>query len=222
MGNFKAGFSIETSFNDPEYGFLTVVVTGEADVTCEERSGNDEDIAFVKTAISMPIMASLTEMAADKISYKDLMSQTARINANIAKELGSSSITVNSVLYSSIEPSDRSKEVIKNKDKIKALGAMTPEEIAQKAAEAQAAAQRYLDSLTPEQRRQIEERTKQLAEEEGAKLQRTIDQANAIAAGQPVASAVASSAPAAGPKFCTNCGAPSKGGKFCTNCGQPY
>ena len=90
----------------------------------------------------------------------------------------------------------------------------SPEEMQKLIEKAQQEVQAALAKMTPEERAQAESRAQKLMEEDRASMQRLMDEAAKVAAGDiPKAKAA--------PKFCTNCGAPVSGGKFCTSCGSP-
>ena len=91
---------------------------------------------------------------------------------------------------------------------------LSQEELEKLLEKAKKDAQAILDKMTPEEREQAEINAKKLIEEDKASMQKLIDEAAAVAAGNfPNAKEK--------PKFCSNCGAPVNGGKFCTYCGSP-
>ncbi|MBP5260950.1 MAG: hypothetical protein J6Z43_02340 [Clostridiales bacterium] len=226
MGDFNVRFGIEAGYNDPEYKFIQLKVIGSADVSAEGRDGQPGDIEYVKDMISMSVMGQLTQLASENISYKALMPQTVRIRQTIADELKTNGVTLNTLSIMSINPTDKSRALIEQRDKMNELKAMSPEELAKKAEEARKQAEEYWKNLTPEQQQQAKENAEKEFQQFAAKNEAILASAKAASAGNyDMAKAMAAAAaPAAGaaPKFCPNCGTPSKGGKFCTNCGKPY
>ena len=88
----------------------------------------------------------------------------------------------------------------------------TPEELQAILEKAQKELQEKLDSMTPEEREQAQLRAQQAIEDDAASMQKLIDDAAKVAAGD-----IPAQKPA--PKFCPNCGAPAGEGKFCSFCG---
>ena len=86
----------------------------------------------------------------------------------------------------------------------------TPEELQAILEKAQKELQEKLDSMTPEEREQAQLRAQQAIEDDAASMQKLIDEAAKVAAGD---------IPTQKPKFCPNCGAPAGEGKFCAFCG---
>ena len=86
----------------------------------------------------------------------------------------------------------------------------TPEELQAILEKAQKELQEKLDSMTPEEREQAQLRAQQAIEDDAASMQKLIDDAAKVAAGD---------IPTRKPKFCPNCGAPAGEGKFCSFCG---
>ena len=79
---------------------------------------------------------------------------------------------------------------------------------------AKADLQAALDKMMPEERRQAELNAQKAIEEDNARMQSLIDDANRVAAQTSAQNAQA-------PKFCPSCGAPASGGNFCQYCGNP-
>ena len=220
MGSFKAAFTTDVIYNDPDYMTIDLIVESEADVSSDERSGSQEDIDYVKSFASPVIMEQFSALSQQKCSYKDLMSKNDLFAGAVAAVFEGRGIVVDSFTIKSVAPTERSQTSITNMDKIKAMGKMSPEELAKAAEEAQKAAERYINSLTPEQRRQAEENAKRMLEEETRKHEEMMAEIAKIRGASATATAATAAAASAAPEFCTNCGAPSKGGKFCCNCGS--
>ena len=88
----------------------------------------------------------------------------------------------------------------------------TPEELQALLEKAQKELQEKLDSMTPEEREQAQLRAQQAIEDDAASMQKLMDDAAKVAAGDiPAQKPV--------PKFCPNCGAPAGDGNFCQFCG---
>jgi len=217
MGDFKVRFGIDTYYDDPDYAFITLKIAGESDVSCEDRAGSDSDIEYARSLITYAVNQEITQISADKCPYKSLVSYSSRLRDAAAAELGSKGITLKSFSIMNIVPDEKSRTLIANKDKIKAMAAMSPEELAKKAEEARIAAQKYMDSLSPEERQRAEENARKEMEKRNAEMQAMIDQAKSISAG----AAVGASLGAPANRFCTSCGTPAGGGRFCSNCGAP-
>ena len=86
----------------------------------------------------------------------------------------------------------------------------TPEELQALLEKAQKELQEKLDSMTPEEREQAQIKAQQAIEDDAASMQKLMDDAAKVAAGD---------IPAPKPKFCPNCGAPAGEGQFCSFCG---
>lgn len=86
----------------------------------------------------------------------------------------------------------------------------TPEELQALLEKAQKELQEKLDSMTPEEREQAQIKAQQAIEDDAASMQKLIDDAAKVAAGN---------IPTQKPKFCPNCGAPAGDGNFCQFCG---
>ena len=87
----------------------------------------------------------------------------------------------------------------------------TPEELQKLLEKAQADLQAQLDKMTPEERALAQMNADKLIAEDQAAMQKMLDEAAAVAAGNPLTKT---------PKYCPNCGAPVTGGKFCAYCGS--
>lgn len=90
----------------------------------------------------------------------------------------------------------------------------TPEELEQMLEKAKRDAQAALDRMTPEERAQAEAKAQKLIEEDRAAMQKLIDDAAKVAAGDLPGKKEK-------PKFCPACGAEAGDGRFCEYCGSP-
>ncbi len=86
----------------------------------------------------------------------------------------------------------------------------TPEELQAILEKAQKELQEKLDSMTPEEREQAQIKAQQAIEDDAASMQKLMDDAAKVAAGN---------IPTQKPNFCPNCGAPAGDGNFCQFCG---
>ncbi|MBO4680976.1 MAG: hypothetical protein J5623_03660 [Clostridiales bacterium] len=231
MGNFKVAFSQKVPFNDPEYRFVDIEVKGEAEVSCAEREGNENDVNYVQTMIQAAIQDQIFKLDDGKTSYKELPAKAGVLGNEAAAALGVNSITILSFAIASIAPDAKSQERITQLDKTKAFTAMSPAEQMKMMEEANKRAQEELSKLSADQRRQAEEQAKKIMEQQAADMKKIMEQVNQmkVAAGGTATAAAASEptapAPAQSPfgkrKFCSKCGAPIGNGKFCGQCGNP-
>ncbi|SCW64204.1 hypothetical protein SAMN02910456_02308 [Ruminococcaceae bacterium YRB3002] len=192
MGDFKVSFGVDINYNDPEYRFLQVTAAGEAAVSCAERAGTEDDITTVKMMIETALIETASQLSVDGVSYKDLTAQQPRFTEAVSSALSSKTITLSSFVLNTLALTPRSQEQINRINKMKEMAAMSPEELQKKMMEAQAAAQAYMDSLSPEERQRMEEKAKRDAEEAAAKMKATMEMAQRISAGESVDSVLAS------------------------------
>ena len=229
MGDFKVAFSNTMPFGDPEYRHIYIDVKGEAEVSCTDREGNQNDIDYVQNFITATLQEQIFKLDNGTTSYKELISKSHVFGQEVAAVLGARNITLKSFAITDIAPDAKSQERISSLDKAKAFAAMSPQDQIKMMEEANRKAQESLSRLSAEQRQQAEEQAKKIMEQQAADMQKIMDQVNqmkAAAGGTAAATAVAASAsPAPSPfakRFCSNCGAPVGNGKFCGKCGKPY
>ncbi len=249
MGNFKVKFGIDSYYSDPEYRNIYVKVIGDAEVSCEGRDGSEKDQEFVKQLIGYAVMDTLSGLSADQVSYKHIVSHKDRFVSAVKEQFAPKGITAVSFNIMNVGPDEQSRQRMAKIDEMKAMSKMSPEELAKKQQEALEEAKRRWEALSPEEKARIEAENKRKADEAVEQMKKAQELAQKMAAQNDSAGATAATAaanmaamkaaalggapmgglsmqpapaaPAAAPKFCTNCGAPSKGGKFCGNCGKP-
>ena len=233
MGDFKVAFSLNMPFGDPEYRSIYLDVTGDAEVSCADREGNENDVVFVQNLITDTLQDQIFKLDNGMTSYKELPSNNHVFGQEVAAALGTKNITLKSFAITSIAPDAKSQERISNLDKTKAFTAMSPAEQMKMMEEANKRAQEELSKMSADQRRQAEDQAKNIMAAQAADMQKIMEQVNQmkVAAGVTAAAAAPASqasapspAPAPSPflkKFCANCGAPAGNGKFCGKCGKP-
>ena len=226
MGVFNVDFLKTVPFGDAEYRHIYLDVKGNAEVSCVDRTGDDNDIAYVQDMIVSVIQEQIFKLDNGNTSYKELPAKSNLIGQEVAALLGSKNITLTSFAITGIAPDSASQERISQIDKTKAFTAMTPVEQIKMMEEANKKAQESLSQLSAEQRQQAEEQAKKLMEAQAADMQRIMEQVNQIKGATASGAAVGAAAGAAAfapakKKFCTNCGAPAGTGKFCGKCGKP-
>ena len=225
MGEFKVAFSNTMPFGDPEYRHIYIDIKGEAEVSCADREGNENDISYVQNLITDTLQEQIFKLDNGMTSYKELSSKSNVFGQEVASVLGSKNITLKSFAITDIAPDAKSQERITNLDKAKSFAAMSPADQMKMMEEANRKAQESLSQLSAEQRQQAEEQAKKIMEQQAADMQKIMDQVNqmkAAATGTAVVGMAAAAAPApVAKKFCTNCGAPAGNGKFCSSCGSP-
>ena len=243
MGNFKVKFGIDSSYSDPDYRYIYVKVVGEAEVSCEDRDGSDHDQEIVKGMIGIAIMNVLSDLSADKISYKDIAAQNYRFADAVKVQLAEKGITTASFRIMSAAPDEKSRTRMAKIDEMKALSQLPPEELAKRQMEAAEEAKRRWEALSPEEKARIEAENKRKAEEAVEQIQKAQELAQKMAAKNDAAGSAAATtaANAAALKAAALGGAPMAGmtlqpapaasaapaaasaaaPKFCTNCGAP-
>lgn len=231
MGNFKVAFSKNMPFGDADYRSIYIDVTGEAEVSCADREGNENDVSFVQNLIAETLQEQIFKLDDGMTSYKELPSKSQTFGQEVAAALGAKNIKLKSFAITSIAPDAKSQERISNLDKTKAFNAMSPAEQMKMMEEANKRAQEELSKMSADQRRQAEEQAKKIMAAQAADMQKIMEQVNQmkVAAGGTATAAAASKpaapAPAQSPfgkrKFCSKCGAPIGNGKFCGQCGNP-
>ena len=225
MGDFKVAISNTMPFGDPEYRHIYIDVKGEAEVSCADREGNQNDIDYVQNFITATLQEQIFKLDNGTTSYKELISKSHVFGQEVAAVLGARNITLKSFAITDIAPDAKSQERINNLEKTKAFAAMTPADQMKMMEEANKRAQESLSQLSAEQRQQAEEQAKKIMEQQAADMQKIMDQINQmkVAAAGSTAAATAAIASAEPPKkkFCSNCGAPRGNGKFCARCGNP-
>ena len=231
MGAFSVKFKVESSYRDPNYSYIIVNAIGEVGVSCDDLDGSEQDQTYVKNITSLAITNVLSELSRENISYKDLIIHKDSFLSAVKEQFVSKSITVTSFSLMNIIPNERSRNIIEQTDKRKAISQMTPEEVAKMQQEKMAEAQRAWDALSPEEKARIEAENKIRAEQAAEQMRKVQEAAMKASSGNDAvanAAAVAAGIEAmkAGttvetvPKFCSNCGTPTGGkGKFCSNCG---
>jgi len=225
MGDFKVAISNTMPFGDPEYRHIYIDVKGEAEVSCADREGNQNDIDYVQNFITATLQEQIFKLDNGTTSYKELISKSHVFGQEVAAVLGARNITLKSFAITDIAPDAKSQERINNLEKTKAFAAMTPADQMKMMEEANKRAQESLSQLSAEQRQQAEEQAKKIMEQQAADMQKIMDQINQmkVAAAGSTAAATAAIASAEPPKkkFCSNCGAPRGNGKFCARSGNP-
>ena len=128
MGDFKVAFSLNMPFGDPEYRSIYLDVTGDAEVSCADREGNENDVVFVQNLITDTLQDQIFKLDNGMTSYKELPSKNHVFGQEVAAALGTKNITLKSFAITSIAPDAKSQERISNLDKTKAFAAMSPAE----------------------------------------------------------------------------------------------
>ena len=244
MGAFSVKFGIDTNYLDPDYRALYVKVIGEVSVSCEGREGSDSDQEFIRGLLGFAFNNVMSDLSSKQVSVKQLVIHRDEFKNAVADALKERDVALTSFNLMNVGPDQKSRERMEKIDKLKEMSSKSPEELAKMQQEAARKAQEYWDSLTPEQRKEAEERSRKQAEEAAEKMRKAMESAQKYAAASGASATTANAmataagldamkaaamapAPAAAPvaapaaKFCTNCGTPSKGGKFCSNCGKP-
>ena len=129
MGDFKVDFGTEVLYDDPEYQMMIHLnVAGNAEVSCADREGNATDVAWMRDFITSPLLEQFSLLSKEKVPYKELMSRKDAIASVIADALKEKNTVLKAFAFTEIAPNERSQEVIKGRDKLKAFAAMSEDE----------------------------------------------------------------------------------------------
>ncbi len=226
MADFKVNFEQMVTVFDAVYSSLRLNVTGNAEVSCADRSGDDSDVRYVNMIIGDALMDECVRVVDAGASYQDLISKADVIGQGVGNALAVKDITLKSFTLTGAEPDALSKQGIELRDKMNAAKSMTAADYAKKIEEAQKKAQEQLDRMTPEERLKAQVEAQKAMEANAAQMQKTMDQVRAIreAAEKGAISGADAGIQAFVPlkKFCPNCGAPRGNGRFCSKCGKQF
>ena len=226
MADFKVNFEQMVNVFDPVYSSLRLNVTGNAEVSCADRSGDESDVRFVNMIIGDALMDECVRVVDAGTSFKDLVSKSDAICQGVGNALAVKDITLKSFSLTGVEPDALSKQGIELRDKMNAAKTMTAADYAKKIEEAQKAAQAKLDSMTPEERLKAQAEAQKAIAADAAARQKTMAQVKAIhdAVEKGAISGAEAGVQAFVPlkKFCPNCGAPRGNGRFCSKCGNKF
>ena len=75
MADFKVNFEQMVTVFDAVYSSLRLNVTGNAEVSCSDRSGDDSDVRYVNMIIGDALMDECVRVVDAGTSYKDLVSR---------------------------------------------------------------------------------------------------------------------------------------------------
>ncbi len=204
---YNITFKEDISYSDPEFHSIYVTISGEYVVSSASDSNEQRVTDLAKMAVQNALYNAVDSILPEGLSYKDLPSRSSVMEENIRKKLEDDGLICESVRVTEIVPSERSAGYIEQISKLKEAAAMSPEERAKKAEEAQKAAMETLAKLSPEERKKVDEEAAKMMQEFEAKQKATMESVQQILAGRK-------------PKFCPNCGTPVEGAKFCPNCGN--
>ena len=162
MGEFKVAFSNTMPFGDPEYRHIYIDVKGEAEVSCADREGNENDISYVQNLITDTLQEQIFKLDNGMTSYKELSSKCNVFGQEVAAVLGSKNITLKSFAITGIAPDAKSQERISNLEKTKAFTAMSPQDQMKMMEEANKRAQEELSRTSSCQTETVQEQERRV------------------------------------------------------------
>ena len=194
-------------FYDPEFLSIDTIVCGEANVTDADGTDDQRVADLAKMTVKNAVLDAFMKISDRRISYQELPGLCHEIEEMMTSAIRERQLVCDSIRISSIAPSEESVKRIEELAKLKKAASMSPQELAEKAREAQREAEEALSKMSPEERAKAEEEAKKLMAEFEQKNKEIMDSVQKIMADKA-------------PRFCPNCGTPNNGFQFCPNCGN--